>query len=73
MLFDCNKKKVTFNNINKIYLIPSIKDIQDIKNDIWWTENELLNIRYKLESELHIIHKLYNIKNRRCAFNLLDN
>jgi len=72
MLFDCYKKKVTFDNINNIYLIPANKDIKSMRNDIWWSEYELLNIRKKLELELHIIYKLHNIKNRREAFNFLN-
>jgi len=73
MIFDCNKKKVTFDNINKIYLIPAIKDLKDIKNNIWWSESELLNIRTRLELKLHIIYKLHNIDKAKEALRIINN
>jgi NADH:ubiquinone oxidoreductase subunit E len=71
-IFDCNVRKVTFDNMKKVYLIPSLEDIQDIKNNIWWSESELETISKKLEMELQIVQKVYNITSVKEAFNLIN-
>lgn len=36
-------KKVKFNNIKNIYLIPYYSEITKSLDDIWWNNNDILN------------------------------
>ena len=47
------KKKIKFNNIVNVILIPDITTFFDIKNLLWWNESDLLNSVNTARNELH--------------------
>jgi len=46
------KKKLKFNNVVNVILIPDITSIFDIKNLLWWSENDLTNAVNNARNEL---------------------
>ena len=48
-------KNVTFNNLATVWLIPSIKDLEDeegLITNIWWSKEELRKISFRLRFEV---------------------
>jgi hypothetical protein len=71
----CNieyEKKVTFDNNLHIYLIPSINDLIKFKNDLWWTIEEMDEIKTNFMNDINLITKFYSI-NKKDAFLILYN
>lgn len=58
-----HKKKVKINKICNVILIPSRSDINafGLKNDIWYSLDELNLMRTNYIIELHIISQLNNV------------
>ena len=72
----CNieyEKKVTFDNNLHIYLIPCINDLIKVKNDLWWTKEEMNEIQQNFINEINLIIKIYSNINRKDAFLILYN
>ena len=58
-------KKVTFNNLVTVILIPELKEFSEIKQDIWYDEHDFYNFyneEFKRKKRIKI-HKKYYLNN----------
>lgn len=46
------KKKIKFNNMLKVKLIPNIKDFEELYDDLWWNQDELQEFRQSSTKEI---------------------
>lgn len=62
-----NSKRVRFNFIRDIYIIPNTEDILEdgLKDDLWWTDYECAMIKQIAFEEFEKILKFNKIKNRK--------
>jgi hypothetical protein len=60
-------KKIRFNETSYFHLIPSRQEILDenLKKDLWWTQEEMNNIRYIYTMELQQFMQAYPHNNIR--------
>jgi hypothetical protein len=65
------KKRVMFENIKKIYILFNNNIHNDVKQDLWWNDNDFLYARKSANEEINRLMSIHPSMERKYALKLL--